>query len=252
MFRVVALTAAVLCGLFVQSGKAAELRFSYPELATFLRAILKDAEIHLNNKPNSGLLALIGPKQSYLKVGTTEIPIAVPPHSVFGTNYYVHQVDSTKIGVTAVKQAVRVSVDFKAEGPAIVASSTAVPWVQWRDAAIDIDFKPIKTAKGLSFEVTRVEMRGPFLASCPPNDGFASVTCDLLALGATKQQMAKVRSKVEVSLKEHLNGTELRDQFADTIASYLSFAKSDDVDIRIRDVRPSPDGVAVVFCIGRC
>lgn len=252
MFRVVVLTATVVCGLLVQAVKAAELRVSHLELAALLRAVLKDAEIHLNNKPNTGLLALVGPKQSYMKVGGTEIPIAVPPHTILGTNYYVHQVASTKIAIAALKQAVRVSVSFQAEGPAIVASSTAVPWVYWRDAAIDIDFKPIKVAKGLSFEVTRVALQGPFLASCPPNDGFASVTCDLLALGATKQQMAKARAKVENSLKEQLNGAEIRDQVAETLTKYLSFTKTDEVDIRIRDVKPTADGVAVSFCIGRC
>lgn len=252
MFRVGVLAAAIVCGLFTQASKAAELRVNYPELAALLRAALSGTEIHLNNKPNTGLLALIGPKQSYVKIGATEIPIAVPPHVILGTNYYVHQIASTKIAVGAVKQAVRVSVSFKAEGPAIVASSTAVPWVQWRDAAIDIDFKPIKVARGLSFEVTRVAMHGPFLAFCPPNDGFASFTCDLLTLGATKQQMAKVRVKVESALKEHLNSAELRDQFADTITKYLSFAKADEVDIQIRDVKPVADGVAVSFCIGRC
>ena len=169
--RVGVLAAAIVCGLFTQASKAAELRVNYPELAALLRAALSGAEIHLNNKPNTGLLALIGPKQSYVKIGATEIPIAVPPHVILGTNYYVHQIASTKIAVAAVKQAVRVSVSFKAEGPAIVASSTAMPWVQWRDAAIDIDFKPIKVARGLSFEVTRVAMHGPFLAFCPPNDG---------------------------------------------------------------------------------
>lgn len=252
MYRVVVLAAAIVCGLFVPASTAAELRVNYPELAALLRAALKDAEIHLNNKPNTGLLALVGPKQSYVKIGGTEIPLAVPPHVILGTSYYVHQVDATKISIAAIKQAVRVSVSFKAESAAIIASTSAVPWVYWRDSAIDIDFRPIKVAKGLSFEVTRVAMQGPFMAYCPPNDGFASVACDLLSLGATKQQMARVRGKVEGALKEHLNSPGLRDQFADTVTRYLSFAKTDDVDIRIRDVKPVADGVVVSFCVGRC
>jgi hypothetical protein len=95
-------------------------------------------------------------------------------------------------------------------------------------------------------------MQGPFLAFCPPNGGFAAVTCDLLALGATKQQMSKVRGKVETALREHLNSAEVRDQFAHTVTRYLSFATAEEIDISIRDVRPITDGVAVSFCINRC
>ena len=130
MFRVIAVAWAVVFGLCVNSIQAAEFRANYVELATLVRAALKDAEIHLNNKPNSGLFSLIGPKQSYVKLGTAEVPFDLPPHAVFGTNYYVHQVISTKIAVAAVKAAVRVVVSFKAEGPegaAIVATTTAVP-----------------------------------------------------------------------------------------------------------------------------
>ena len=107
-------------------------------------------------------------------------------------------------------------------------------------------------AKGIAFEVTRVVMQGQFLAFCPPNDGFASISCDLLSLGATKQQMARVRSKVETMLKERLNGTEIRDQFADSVTKYLTFAKNDEIDIQIRDVKALSDSVVVSFCVNRC
>ena len=80
MFRVIAVAWAVVFGLCVNSSQAAEFRANYVELATLVRAALKDAEIHLNNKPNDGLFALIGPKQSYVKLGTVEIPFDVPPH----------------------------------------------------------------------------------------------------------------------------------------------------------------------------
>lgn len=250
MYRVLAVI--LLCGLFAQGSRAAELRVSYPELAALLRLALKSAEIHLNNEPNTGIFALVGPKQSYVKVGTTEVPIVVPPHAVLGIEYYVRQVNSTKISVAATKQAIRVSVNFKAEGAAIVASSTAVPWVQWQNAAIDIDFKPIKVTKGVSFEVTRVAMQGPFSAFCPKDDGFGGFACDVLALGATQKQMAKVRAKVESTLKARLNSQELRDQFAESTTKYLSLAKTDDIDVRIRDVRAVADGVVVVFCITNC
>lgn len=252
MYRVVVLAALLLVGVPAQPSRAAELKVNYPELAALLRTALNAAEVYLHNKPNDGLLAFIGPKQSYIKVGATQHPITVPPHPVLGTQYYVNQIASTKITVAAVKGAVRVSVGFKSEGAAIVASSTAVPWVAWQNAAIDIDFKPIKVAKGLSFEVTRVAMQGPFDAFCPPNDGFASVACDLLSLGATKQRMVRIRGQVEAALKQHLNSAELRDQFAETMGKYLSLAKTDEIEIRIRDVKPVADGVVVSFCISRC
>lgn len=254
MFRVIAVAWAVVFGLCVNSSNAAEFRANYVELATLVRAALKGAEIHLNNKPNDGLFALIGPKQSYIKLGTVEIPFDVPPHAAFGTNYYVYQVVSTKIAVAAVKGAVRVVVSLKAQSPdgaAIVAATTAFPWLRWRDAVIEIDFKPIKVAKGLTFDVTRVAMQGPFVAFCP-SDGFATVACNFLSLAATKQQMVRVRTKVETALKERLNNTEIRDQFAEAVTKYLTFAKNDEIDIQIRDVRSTADGVVVSFCVNRC
>ena len=137
------------------------------------------------------------------------------------------------------------------DGAAIVAATTAFPWVRWRDAVIEIDFKPIKVAKGLAFDVTRVVMQGPFVAFCP-YDGFATVACKFLSLAATKQQMARVRTKVETTLKERLNSTEVRDQFAEAVTKYLTFAKNDEIDIQIRDVKALSDSVVVSFCVNRC
>ena len=130
---------------------AAELRITYAELAGIVQAFAGNAKLHLNNAP-IGFFG--GASGSTLTIGKSEKEIPLTPKSfeLVGSTYayFVKDLNSQSIRVSAEPSAVRVTLSFESNGQNFVGGCVsgdcglvdALPAVFWKNGSVTIDVVP--------------------------------------------------------------------------------------------------------------
>lgn len=234
---------------------AADLKISLSELARILTVTLQNPKIRLHNVPG-GLIDMT--PTSSMSVGNTTVPLKVDPRSfeiaggIYG--YYVNELNSQSVTITAVPSALRISVVFESEGPEIVGrcisglcvSNDALPQLQWQAASIIIDLTPVWVAGKLSLDAKKVEVGGTFLAECP-GGGFISGSICKLALPKAKGVAATLKNEISKSLKDLINGPVAQEQLAQGLRPFLRFGPVGEV--RFSKVTVDSQNVTITFCL---
>lgn len=235
---------------------AAELKISLAELARILTVTLGEPKLRLHNVPG-GLINLT--PGSSLKLGSTTVPIPIPARTfvVGGTTYayYVNEINSTLITVSAVPSAVRFTVNFQTNGPALVGrcvsgfclSDQILPEITWSQPAVTFDLTPVYVNGNLSLNLKRVDISGTFVPDCNAAGGiFTGGICDL-ALPKARGATRTLKTDLDKALKDQLNAPDIQAKLADGLRAYLKFGTAGEV--RFSKVTVDPDSVTLTFCL---
>lgn len=252
-----AATAVMLAALAVcaPAAQAAELKISLSELARILNVTLKSPQVRLHNVP-SGMFDLT--PGSSLSIGGGTIPLAVPARSfdVAGGSYgyYVSELNSQSVTISAVPSALRVTVVFESEGPEVVGrcvsglcvANSALPELEWIAPSVQIDLTPVWVNGKLSLDAKRVDVGGTFAAECE-GGGFVSGTICRLALPKAKKVAGSLKIDLAVELKKLINGPQAQAQIADGLRPFLRFGPVGEV--RFSKVAVDSQNVTITFCL---
>lgn len=235
---VVLLAAGLFAGL-CQSAAAAELKLTYADLVKPVQAVMDRALIHLNDVPGPDGQ----PNVSMIQVGGQEIPVELPVKTVdlFGSTYayYVSNVDSSKVTATAVKGAMRVTVTFATQGPALVAGcatktgcslTSGLPVVNWNKPSLAIDIVPIHVKNGLGLWAAQVQIGGTFDPECKSSDLISAGTCDL-ALIYANSVVRTLRNDINAAILSKMNATDTQTKIATALLPFLEVPVIGDVTI---------------------
>jgi hypothetical protein len=163
------LAMALNCWPMVEPASAAELRITLTELANVVQAVIGPSKLHLNNKPGGFLSGTAG---SSWTIAGKETAIPLPPKSfnLLGSTYayYVEDLNSKSIAVTAVASAVRLTLAFddKAAGLSGACVSgdcglvTALPKILWKNGTVTIDVVPVRHGRSITLQVKNVAIGG--------------------------------------------------------------------------------------------
>ena len=253
---------AALLGLAVlglpSAATAAELRIDFRELASLTSGILSGAKIRLHTKSDSILDFAAG---SSVTIGGTERPIPVPARSFEAAGaryaYLLNDINSTGIKVSNAPGAVRLMVAFEEEGPELIGRclsgicppDAALPEIEWRGAAVSIDFVPARVGSGLSLKVQKVELKGVFEPRCLPSAGFFAGSLCRAILPQARQSISRFRKDLDSALLQQINASTVQEKIANSLKGYLAIGPAGEV--HISQVAIDPDGRAVVvsFCL---
>ena len=225
---------------------AADLRLTFDELTRLLQSIASGTKIYLNNAP--GILA----NTSYAQVTTTQvIPIPIPATtfefqgSTYG--YFINDVTSSAVRMTAQSGFLRLTLNFESEGPEVIAKCQAgscafedvLPDIEWNDAVVHIDFVPITFNGSISLEVKKVTVAGTPKAVCKLSaDFFEKIGCGAVTIGYANRKIAWLKGQLPLILAEMLNGSVVRQQFADGLKRYLTIGQAGEVAINNISIDP--------------
>lgn len=245
---------AVLCATGPAS--AAELKISLAELARILTVTLGEPALRLHNVPGGAINFTPG---SSLKLGSTTIPIPVPARTfdVAGTTYayYVNEINSTSIKVSAVPSALRFTVKFSTNGPALIGkcvtgfclSDGILPEIQWSKPSVTFDLTPVYINGNLSLDLKRVDIGGTFTPDCNAAGGiFSGGICDL-ALPKARAAARTLKSDLDKTLKDQVNAPDIQTKLASGLRSYLKFGPVGEA--RFSKVQVDADYVTLTFCL---
>jgi hypothetical protein len=232
--------------------RAADLRVDFSELARLVQAIAGGAKIRLNNASAGGLMELFNPGSS-VAIGNTSLAIPLEP-STFSVppfvtvTYYVKDINSTAVNVSARAGAVRISVLFESDGPELVGdcvsglcSDAIMPNVEWIAPALHVDLVPAAANGSIALAVKSVEIGGQLQAVCPPG----SSTLCRATLNAANRAITRVRGELPAKLRDRMNAPELQQKLAQGLKPYLSLGPAGEV--RISNVAVDAKGIVVSF-----
>lgn len=236
---------------------AAELKISLAELARILSVTLGDAKLRLHNVPG-GLLDLT--PGSSLTIGSVSVPVAVPARDfdVSGVkySYYVNNLDSGPITISAVPSALRFTIPFVTSGPAMIGKCTGggvcysdqiLPEIKWSKAVVSFDLTPVWDNGNLSLNVKAVNIGGTFTPDCANAGGiFTGFTCDVI-LPKAKAAARSLKSDLAKSLIDQINADAMQAKLAAGLRSYLKFGPVGEA--RFQKVTVDPTMVTLTFCL---
>ena len=246
---------ALMVGAYTPAS-AAELKISLTELARILTVTLGEPKLRLHNVPGGALDFTPG---SSLKLGSTTVAIPIPARtfSVGGTTYayYVNEVNSSKITISAVPSALRFTVVFATNGPALVGrcvtgfcfSDSILPEITWTKPAVTFDLTPVWINGNLSLDLKRVDISGTFTPDCNAANGiFSGGICDL-ALPKARGATRTLKTDLDKALKDQVNAPEIQAKLAAGLRSYLKFGPVGEA--RFSRVQVDADTVTLTFCL---
>ena len=235
---------------------AAELKISLAELARILTVTIGDAKLRLHNVPGGALDFTAG---SSLTIGSKQWPLQVPGYSfvVAGTTYayYVDNLDSGPITISAVPSALRFTIPVVTKGPALVGkcvegfclSDGVLPEIQWSRAVVTLDLTPVWINGDLSLDLKRVDVAGTFTPDCNAAGGiFSGGLCDIV-LPKARAATRTLKTDLDKKLKDLMNAPEIQGQLAALLRGYLKFGPAGEV--RFSKVDVNADSVTLTFCL---
>lgn len=234
-------SSAVVAFLWLASAAtAADLRFTYAELANVVQAVIGDAKLHLNTKPGGFLSAAAG---SYIEISGSKRPVTLPAKSfaLFGSTYayFVYDLNSSAIRVAPTTSGVRLTLDFEGKDANIAAGcvsgecalAPALPKIVWKHGTVAIDIVPVLFGSSVTLQVQNVSIGGLLSAHCDPAAGlFSSGTCSV-ALSWANRSIAKLKPDIAASLKTKVNAPETQTGFADSLKKYLVLGQAGEITV---------------------
>lgn len=235
---------------------AAELRISLTELARILAATLGDATLRLHNVPGGTFNFTPG---SSLKLGSTSVPIPIPARSfvVGGTTYafYVNDLNSKKIAISAVPGALRFTITFDDTGPEVVGrclsgfcvSDSSLPEIEWNAPMVTFDLVPVSVGGNLSLVAKRVDVSGTFAPDCNAATGIFSGSLCKIVLPQARKATANLKTDLNAALMTQLNAPELQAKLASALGGVFKFGPAGQVTFS--KVAVDSDNVTMTFCL---
>ena len=236
--------------------RAAELKITLSELARILAATLGDAKLRLHNVPGGTFSFTAG---SSFKLGSTSVPIPIPARSfmVGGTTYafYVNDLNSKKIAISAVPSALRFTITFDDTGPEVVGrclsgfcvSDSSLPEIEWNSPMVTIDLSPVAVGGNLSLVAKRVDVSGSFTPDCNAATGIFSGSLCKIVLPQARKATANIKSDLNAALMKQFNAPELQGKLASALAGFLKFGPVGQVSFS--KIAVDSDNVTMTFCL---
>ena len=245
----------VLALASASSGRAADLRVDFVELARVVQALVGNATVRLHNAPGG----LFEPGANVTVASFQKlIPIKVASFDLQGSTYafYVNDLSSTEVRATAANGALRLTIKFEDEGPEIIGGclagsclfENALPNIEWSDPGITVDMVPVRFNGSVSLNLKRVELLGTLTPVCKTDIGIiAANTCRLIALPRARQKIALLRGQIDDGMKK-VNEGDMQQHLADQLKPRLSLGTLGEV--QISNVAVDPEGIIVSFRLG--
>ena len=246
---------AMLLGAAVPA-TAAELKISLAELARIMAATLGDAKLRLHNVPGGTFDFTPG---SSLKFGSTSVPIPIPARSfvVGGTTYayYVNDLNSKKITISAVPSALRFTMTFDDTGPEVIGrcvsgfciSNSSLPEIEWNSPMVTMDLTPVLAGGSISLVAKRVDVSGSFAPDCNGATGIFSGSLCKIVLPQARKATANIKNDLNAALMMQLNAPELQGKLASALGAILKFGPAGQVSFS--KVVVDADNVTLTFCL---
>jgi hypothetical protein len=251
---VAALACVSLTLLCAAPASAAELRIPLTELAGVIQAVIGDAKLHLHNKPAS-LLNMTS--ASHLTIAGKEVAIPLAPKSfaVLGSTYayYVDDLNSDSIRVSAAPSAVRLTLSFETKAANIAGGcvtgdcglTEALPKILWKNGTVSIDVVPIHFGSSITLQVKNVAIGGLISARCAPTGNFFTDSACKIGLGSANRTIAKLKPDIAAKIKDQVNGQETQSKVADGLKKYLAIGPAG--ELAITNVTTTEKSVSIAF-----
>ena len=247
------MASALFCALGFSPASAAELRLTLGELASLVAAVTEGAKLHLDNQPG-GIFSMAS--GSYIEIAGKQTPITLPvkTFNVFGSTYayYVADLNSQSIRVSAVESAVRITLSFGSNEGDFVADciagecglTKALPKVVWRNGSIAIDVAPVRFGTSIALAVRNVTIGGVISARC--GSGLSGGLCEL-ALPYANRTIAQLKPKISSEIKAKVNDPQMQETVANVLKKYLTVGQAG--EIVISDVSTGASTVTIKFLL---
>jgi hypothetical protein len=227
-------------------------------LTKLVQSIADTTKIYLNSVPsglftNAGLFA----SGSYIEIGSQryELPKLEKQFDKAGSKYgyYVKDMNSTSVRVSAVDRALRLTVAFESDGPeAVPACITGecallnfLPDIEWTRPSVNLDFVPVQFNGSVSLKVTNVSIGGTPQPVCRPSSDFwARAACNI-GRAFANQSISKLKSELPKTLKEAINQTDIQQRLSEGLKGYLVVGQAGAVAINAISIAPS--SMTVIF-----
>ncbi len=235
---------------------AAELKISLSELARIVAATVGDAKLRLHNVPGGTFDFAAG---SSLNLGSTSVPIPIQARSfvVGGTTYafYVNDLNSKKITISAAPGALRFTITFDDTGPEVVGrclsgfclSDSSLPEIEWNSPMVTFDLVPVSIGGNLSLVAKRVDVSGTFAPDCNAATGIFSGSLCKFILPQARKATANLKTDLNAALMKQLNAPELQAKLASVLGGVLKFGPVGQVSFS--KVVVDSDNVTMTFCL---
>lgn len=215
------------------AGKAASVSFSYDEVNDLVGDALQGLEIRLNNLGNFNGKNHYRENSSYVRFkGKSLSAFSVEPYDVykfFGRthSYYVTDIKSSVIDVTAQDKSFYLSLDFELDGAELEGRcvtkvsrskyeecTTYLPAVNFTEAKVVARLRPIAHKGSLSFYISSAKIVGDVtIEYC--NSWFLGFFCTEFV--KIPQRTDKLKLQIAQKLKVFVNSQGMRDQIANNI-----------------------------------
>jgi hypothetical protein len=226
----------------VQALRAAELRITFDELTKLVQTIAAETKIYLNSVP--GLFST----QSYVQIGGQTYQLQQPLQKAitkagYTYVYSVREMTSTSVRVTPVSSALRLTINFKTDGPVAVPSCPSgdcpfldsLPDIYWAAPVVNVDLVPIRFNGSISMQVDKVSIGGVPRAQCGASAGLF---CNVF-LALARKSIASLKTSIPKSIKDALNDANVQQRMADGLKAYLTVGQSGAVAINAVSVAPN-------------
>lgn len=224
---------AVMFMVAMPSGRAASVTFSYDEVNDLVQGALEGLEIRLNNLGSFNGRDHNRKNSSYVRFkGQSISAFSVEPYKVykiFGRqhSYYVADIRSSVIDITAQDKSFYLSLDFELagaelEGRCVTRSgrsgykecTTLLPAVNFTKAQVVARLRPIAHKGSLSFYISSAKIVGDVeIEYC--NSWFLGFFCTEFV--RIPQRTDKLKKQIAGKLKSFVNSRRMRDHIASNI-----------------------------------
>jgi hypothetical protein len=237
----------------IKPATAAELRITLAELAGVVQTVMGSSKLHLNTKP-AGFFSPSSGSSWTIAGKETQIPLAPKSFPLLGSTYayYVEDLNSKSIAVSAVPSAVRLALVFddkaaELKGGCVTGEcgfANALPKIVWKNGTVTIDVIPIRLGSSITLQVKDVTIGGVLTAKCGGagifNDGACSV-----ALTFARKTIANLKGDMAAMLKAKVNDAATQKAVAEGLKKYLAVGPAG--EIAITDVTSDAKSVRIAF-----
>ncbi len=239
----------------VRPAQSADLKMSLVELARILTATLNNPKVRLHNLPGGFLDITPG---SSLGIGNQTVPLTVPVRTfdIAGGQYafYVNELNSQSVTITAGPSVLRITVTFESEEPellgrclsGICAPNSSLPQIEWVAPSVTIDLTPVWVNGNLALDAKRVEVGGSFMPQCESGGFFTGSLCRLV-LPQARKVTNNLKTDLAAELKTLINGAQTQAQIASSLRPYLKFGPVGEV--RFSKITVDSQNLTLSFCL---
>ena len=241
----------------MSAAHGADLRISFAELTKLVQVIAKDAKIHLHNLPGtlftSGSSITVAGQSRELPIGPKSFPFAGSTYA-----YYLDDVTSQSVRVSAIEGGLRLSATFDKKGAVLVGRcvsgpctfAAGLPDIDWPGAVAQIDVKPVQFNGSVALKATRVQLLGTPRAVCRNSGGLISgLECNL-ARAYADRTIADTKLSIAQMIQEQINKPEIQQQLADGLKGFLSIGPGGAIAINNLTLEPKSMTVRFNFAAG--